>query len=99
MRKGADLGLSIFFFVFTAYSCQISESDYHGFDIRKDVVNNLVECQKRCQSMDDCAYWTYYWTNGECFLKYAAAKKNLRKTHSFISTGPKYCEGKHITKW
>ena len=49
--------------------------------------------------MDDCAYWTYYWTNGECFLKYAAAKKNLRKTHSFISTGPKYCEGKHITKW
>ena len=59
---------------------------------------NQVECQKRCQSMDNCAYWTY-WTNGACYLKYAAARKDLRNAASSISTGPKYCEGKHNTKW
>ena len=85
------------FFVFTAYSCQISGEDYHGFDIRKDVVNNQVECQKRCQSIDNCAYWTYDKNGRSCYLKTAAAGNDLRK-NAALTTGPKYCEGKHNTK-
>ena len=87
-----------FFFVFTAYSCQKSGEDYFGSDIRRDVVNNWLECQKRCQSMDECAYWTYDTNGNACYTKYAAAGNNLRKAGSHTTTGPKYCNGKHNTK-
>ena len=76
----------------------MSGKDYWGSDIRRDVVNNWLECQKRCQNMDECAYWTYDTNGNACYLKYAAAGNNIREAGSHTTTGPKYCNGKHNTK-
>ena len=49
--------------------------------------------------MDECAYWTYDTNGNACYTKTAAAKHSLRDAGSHTITGPKYCEGKHNTKW
>ena len=68
----------------------MSGKDYWGSDIRQvKEVNNYVECQKHCQDMDDCAYWTYDKNGRSCYLKTAAARNDLRK-NAALTTGPKY---------
>ena len=59
-------------------------------------VEDAAECQKLCQSSDECYYWTIN-KNGECFLKDANALSAL-STKSGSTSGPKICR-KYLLKF
>ncbi|QYB17493.1 putative PAn domain-containing protein [Pacmanvirus S19] len=49
----------------------ILDSDIYGFDIPDSgkLVNSEEECAASCNSRDDCALFTYYPKDGNCWLK------------------------------
>ncbi|SIP85856.1 PAN/Apple domain-containing protein [Pacmanvirus A23] len=49
----------------------ILDSDVYGFDIPDSgkLVNSEEECAASCNSRDDCAFFTYYPKDGNCWLK------------------------------
>merc|ERR1711997_741599 len=77
--------------------CTINDFAYGGGDIlvsgKHNLQNSWEECQKSCQAITDCNYWTFfnpdYNGNGRnyCELKFEAGGIPLPGTIS----GPRFC--------
>ena len=61
-------------------------------------VNDAASCQKLCQELSECKFWTYNTipNNGQCWRQTELAPTNLG-TCATCTRGPKYCQGKRVT--
>ena len=62
-------------------------------------VNDAASCQKLCQELSQCKFWTYTtdpWLGKNCWRQTEMAPTNLG-TCAECTRGPKFCQGKRVT--
>ena len=70
-------------------TCIEQDTDYFGNDIGSaGKVDNAESCQLKCQEVENCKYWTWVSSNGDCWLKH---KKENVKSKPANKSGPKFC--------
>ncbi|PHJ15965.1 pan domain-containing protein [Cystoisospora suis] len=75
-------------------SCLEMGIDYVGNDVEDVQAQTPMECQKLCQGLDACHYFTFYPNRKRCYLKNASAKEGRTSGDGTIPhvSGPKTCE-------
>jgi hypothetical protein len=82
--------------------CYEDGIDYPGGEIAETISNSSDECQKECQSNEQCNYWT--WIKPEsaqvanhCYLKPRVINRtptSLQSNGKETISGPRYCHGR-----
>jgi len=52
------------------------------------VVSNPMECQERCQQVNECGFWTFVYKTGACHMESPTATMTVQ--HG-VTSGPKQC--------
>ena len=86
-------------FCLAAQSC-FEKADYHGNDIQEDQgdgfwTSDADECQKSCQDISSCKYWTLILVDdggGLCYRKHS--KNFVEHDADNAISGSKYCTSK-----
>ena len=71
--------------------------DYNGHDIKRVTTSSPEQCQKQCQGVSRCKFWTFNANDKNCYLKTSNSGKT--PSESFVTSGPKYCGGMHDQKY
>ena len=70
--------------------------DYYGNDIDfVQGINDATSCQKECQKLLECKFWTYSSPVKTCWRQTANAPQNLG-TCDTCTRGPRNCPGKQL---
>ena len=90
-----------YFSLTSSDNCYEEGMDYEGDDINQIQASNAIECQRSCQNVFACKFWTFLKPLKKCFRKWN--KNAILAGLTFIGevkisakdfvSGPKFCPG------
>ena len=80
------------------WSAKASDCHYYGayFDSTLDQefgLEDVAACEKACQDLKKCRYWTFDTLTHNCNLKHAYNGEPLLRPHLDMISGPRNCYG------
>jgi hypothetical protein len=86
---------------YTLIGCFEDGIDYSGGEIAATISISSDKCQKMCQSIPICNYWTWVKpgsTQSEkyCYLKTRVERRRKESDGKKTVSGPKYCHGRYF---
>ena len=67
--------------------------DYVSYDLSTIKASNAEECQRSCQNVAACKFWTFLKSAKQCFIKWNQNKASKHTNPEDIVSGPKFCKG------
>ena len=83
----------IYFSLTYSDNCFEEGIDYVSYDLSTIKASNAEECQRSCQNVAACKFWTFLKSTKQCFIKWYQNKALEYKNPEDIVSGPKFCKG------
>ena len=74
-------------------NCYDEGLNYEGHDLSQTQASNGKECQRSCQNVVACKFWTFLKSTKQCFIKWKQNEASEYKNPEDIVSGPKFCQG------